>query len=257
MKKHALVTGGSAGLGFAVAGALAAAGCRLTLAARNAERLEAARGRIAAAHPMAGIEVVACDLEDPQSVAGLIGALGGAGEPDIVVHVAGGPRLHRPGTEDGDEFRRQLQSHSLSLVAFMQAFAPGMQRRGFGRFIAIMSRAVGEPRADNPLSAAVRLPAWAMMKSWSRSAEFPNVTFNALLPGLFDTDRFRQVCEEAAKNNGETVEQARARFLAGVPAGRLGRPEELGAIAALLASETGGYVNGQRILVDGGSSSTL
>jgi 3-oxoacyl-[acyl-carrier protein] reductase len=257
MSRHALVTGGSAGLGFAAAMALAAAGCRLTLAARNGERLEAARGRIAAVHPAAEIKVIPCDLEDAHSVAALIGMLGDSGMPDIVVHVAGGPRLYAPGAEDEAELRRHLQSHSLSLIAFMQTFAPVMQERGFGRFIAIMSRAVGEPRADNPLSAAVRLPAWAMMKSWSRSSGFSNVTFNALLPGLFDTERFRQVCVEIAEQKGEPVEQARRKFLAGVPAGRLGRPEELASLAALLASDMGGYINGQRIVIDGGSSSGL
>lgn len=256
MSRHALVTGGSAGLGFAAANALIAAGCRLTLVARNRERLEAVRVRLAQAYPSASVSVLPCDLEDGDSVARSI-ALLRDDAPDIVVHVAGGPRLYSPGSEDNEEFRRHLQSHSLSLVSSMQAFAPAMQERGFGRFIAIMSRAVGEPRADNPLSAAVRLPAWAVMKSYSRSRAFSNVTFNALLPGLFDTDRFREVCVALAQLERIAVDEARARFLGAIPAGRLGNPDELGALVALIASDAGGYINGQRITIDGGSSATL
>ena len=126
-----------------------------------------------------------------------------------------------------------------------------------GRFIAIMSRAVAEPRADNPWSVAVRLPAWAMMKSYSRSRAFSKMTFNTLLPGLFDTDRFREVCVALAMLEGITVDEAREKFLAAIRAGRLGKPEELGALAALIASDNGGYINGQRITIDGGSSAAI
>ena len=256
MSRHALVTGGSAGLGLAAAGALAGAGCRLTLVARNPARLDAARARLVAAHAGIEISVLSCDLEDAGSVETLIASLRGDA-PDIVVHVAGGPRLCAPGDEDNEEFRRQLQSHSLSLVCMMQAFAPAMQERGFGRFIAIMSRALAEPRADNPLSAAIRLPAWAMMKSYSRSRAFSKVTFNALLPGLFDTDRFHEVCVTLAELERITVDEARQKFLAAIPAGRLGDPEEMGALVAVIASEKAGYINGQRIAIDGGSSTAI
>lgn len=256
MSRHALVTGGSAGLGFAAASALAAAGCRLTLVARSPNRLNAACQRLATTNAGIDISVLSCDLEDVGGVDEVIASLR-SDVPDIVVHVAGGPRLYSPGNEDNEEFRRHLQSHSLSLVSLMQAFAPVMQERGFGRFIAIMSRALGEPRPDNPLSAAVRLPAWAMMKSYSRSRVFSKVTFNALLPGLFDTDRFREVCVTLAEQEGRTVEEVREKFLAAIPAGRLGSPEELGALAALIASDKGGYINGQRILIDGGSSAAI
>jgi 3-oxoacyl-[acyl-carrier protein] reductase len=257
VSRLALVTGGSTGLGFAAAAALAGRGCDLVLVARNTDRLLAARERIHLLCPNVVIEAQVCDLEDMASVSQLTASRQTDGVPDIVVHVSGGPRLYVPGTEDEEELRRHIQSHSLSLWSMMKTFAPMMQQRGFGRFIAVMSRALAEPRADNPLSAAVRLPAWALMKSYSKSASFSRVTFNAVLPGLFETDRFRDVCVDLARQNGETVELARQRFLAAIPAGRVGRPEELGALCGLLASDEGGYINGQRITIDGGSSSSI
>lgn len=257
MKRCALVTGGSAGMGLASAHALAEAGNDIILIARSVERLTSARAQILSAHPGISVDTVSCDLSVAADVAAVAEQLKGEKAPDIVVYVAGGPRLYAPGKEDESEFRRHLQSHSLSLVTLMQAFAPTMQERGFGRFIAVMSRAVGEPRPDNPLSAAVRLPAWAIMKSYSRSSSFSRVTFNALLPGLFDTERFREVCAELSSQTGEPIDKVRERFMEGVPAGRLGQPKELGALVALLASDNGAYVTGQRIVIDGGSSSGL
>lgn len=257
MKRLALVTGSSAGLGFAAASALAARGCDLVLVARTPDRLRDARERILSAHDAIAVETLTRDLTRPDEVANMIAEQTASAIPDIVVHVAGGPRLFAPGSEDVDEFQAHLQSHSMSLLSLMQAFAPVMQTRAFGRFIAVMSRALAEPRVDNPLSAAVRAPAWALMKSWSKSRDFSNVTFNALLPGLFNTDRFREVCQDLARQSGEDVELVRQRFLSAVPAGRLGNPEELGSLCAFLASDQGGYINGQRITIDGGSTASI
>jgi 3-oxoacyl-[acyl-carrier protein] reductase len=259
-RRRALVTGGSAGMGYAAAEALAAAGCHVAIAARSPNRLAEAADRLrSVAAPGARIETLVWDLEDREVTARTVGILveAGDGPPDILVHVAGGPPLFVPGEEDEETFRRFLESHSFSLWAAMRAFAPAMQARGFGRIISVTSRAMGEPRADNPLSAAIRLPAWAMMKSYARSGRFPAVTFNAVLPGLFDTNRFADVTESLARSEGRTRDAVEARFLSAVPAGRLGRPAELGSLCAWLASDLGGYVNGQRIVIDGGSSAGL
>lgn len=256
MKRRALVTGASRGLGFAAARFLATSGHDITLSARTLRSLEMAAASLRKTSPDTKVNIVQCDLEDRESVEKLIGAelAMDKGIPDVFVHVAGGPPLFKPGKESENDFRRYMESHSFSLWSCMRAFAPVMESRKFGRIIAIMSRAVGEPRSDNPLSAAVRLPAWAMMKSYTRSTEFRHVTFNALLPGLFETDRFADVCKRLAVEEGAKSSAIRDRFLSKVPARRPGRPEELGALCAYLASDLGGYVNGQRIAIDGGSS---
>lgn len=257
MTKKAIVSGGSAGLGLACATALAANGLDVVLCARNKTRLESAASALRASFPGVEITVLQWDLEDSVSTHQSIGQIIHERVPDIFVHVAGGPPIQLPCQESEDTFRRQLQSHSFSLLEAMRSFVPTMQDRGFGRIIAIMSRAVAEPRGDNPLSAAIRLPAWAMMKSYASSGRFPAVTFNALLPGLFATERFEDVCHRMAEAQGTTPAQARERLLRDVPTGRLGRPEELGALCAYLASDLGGYVNGQRLIVDGGSTAGL
>lgn len=259
MNRRAVVTGASAGLGFAVAAALAGAGHHVTIVARRPDKLAQARSNLLRQSPQATIETASVDLADAHAVDALVGgqARHRLGPPDVFVHVAGGPPLYEPGTESEHDLRVHLQAHSLSLATALRTFAPLMQDRGFGRVIAVMSRALAEPRADNPLSAAVRLPAWALLKSYSRSRRFSSVTFNAVLPGLFDTERFAEVCVALARRNNESVEQARERFLSAVPAGRLGRPAELGAFCAFLVSEAGSYINGQRIVMDGGSTGAL
>jgi 3-oxoacyl-[acyl-carrier protein] reductase len=258
--RHALVTGASAGMGLAAAEALLRSGHRVTVSSRSADRLAEAADRLRALAGDAGaVGTLVWDLEDEAATKTVVADLasGDATTPDILVHVAGGPPLLPPGEEDEATFRRFMESHSFSLWSAMRAFAPIMQRRGFGRIVSVTSRAMAEPRADNPLSAAIRLPAWAMMKSYARSGRFPAVTFNTILPGLFDTARFAEVCESLAAAEARPVGDIRTRFLGGVPAGRLGRTEELGSLCAWLASDLGGYMNGQRLILDGGSSAAL
>jgi 3-oxoacyl-[acyl-carrier protein] reductase len=236
MRRRALVTGSSAGLGFAAAAALGRAGAHLTPIARRQEGLADARLKLLDVMPTAGIDTASVDLEDTEAVKRMIAdqLRHPLGCPDIFIHVAGGPPLFSPGRETEADLRRFLESHSMSLWLAVPEFAPRMQEKGWGRVIAVMSRAVAEPRADNPLSAAVRLPAWALLKSYARSQQFSAVTFNAVMPGLFDTECFRDVCLMLADQQQATVDEIRAKFLGGVPAGRLGHPDELGALCALL-----------------------
>lgn len=256
-QRRALITGASAGLGYAAARALGEQGCHLTLVARGIRGLESARAELLSELPQAQVEILPTDLMDSEAVHRLASDQALIGCPDILVYVAGGPPLYEPGTETESDFRRFLESHSISFWCLVRTFAPLMQKRGWGRVISVMSRAVAEPRVDNLLSAAVRLPALGVLKSYSRSSSFPDVTFNAVLPGLFDTKRFAEVCETISVRGGERIEAIRASYLSEVPAGRLGRPRELGALCAYLASDVGGYINGQRLVIDGGSSNSF
>lgn len=257
--RRALVTGASAGLGKAVAGALVEAGHPVTLVARREAGLQQARSDLLRAVPEAQVDVIAADLGDSEAVHRLCveQVASPDGHPDILVHVTGGPPLYEPGTEESDVFKAYLDSHTFSLWSLAKEFIPRMQNRGWGRVISVMSRTVAEPRADNPLSAAVRLPAWAILKSYASSGKFPDVTINAVLPGLFDTERFRDVCVSLAEREEVPVKAVQKRLLSAVPAARLGRPEEVGALCEFLASESAGYVSGQKITIDGGATGML
>jgi 3-oxoacyl-[acyl-carrier protein] reductase len=91
------------------------------------------------------------------------------------------------------------------------------------------------------------------MAGVARSVAAANVTINFILPGIFDTDRFRSNVEHSAKKQGVDYDKAFAERVAAVPAKRIGEPDELGAVCAFLCAAQSGYITGQNILIDGGT----
>ena len=256
--RRALVTAASSGLGFAVARRLVEAGYATTIVARDPRRLGEARERLVAGMPEADVEGVSLDLEQPGDVEEFAHKhLTSPDSPQVFVYSTGGPALYPPGEETEADLRRHLQSHSLTLMAMVRQLAPRMQDRGWGRVLTIMARTIVVPRPQNVLSAPIRLPAWAMLKTYSLSAKYSNVTFNAVLPGLFDTERFRAVNRHQAAETGRSVADVRQEFVDAVPAGRVGAPDELAALCEFLVSDAAGYINGQSITIDGGAMGVL
>ena len=142
-------------------------------------------------------------------------------------------------------------------ITLAQAFLPAMRASGFGRILAIASTSLVAPVPGLVLSNAVR----AMLASWCKTlaAEVAadGVTVNLLLPGQIATDRLTSRHAGMAAAQGLEKEQVTARSIAAIPAGRLGRPEEFGDIAAFLASPRAGFITGSAIKVDGGQTVTL
>jgi 3-oxoacyl-[acyl-carrier protein] reductase len=129
-------------------------------------------------------------------------------------------------------------------MALIERVLPGMRERGFGRIVNVSSMAVREPIPVLMLSNVHRSGMLAGFKTLARAVAGDGVTLNTLLPGRIDTER-------VAASHGSreaAVEAARQE----VPAGRLGKPEEMGAAAAFLCSEQAAYITGVALLVDGG-----
>lgn len=247
--RRALVTGASKGLGRACAEALAEAGVHLTITARSAEALETAAHDIRAAH---GVEVTAVP-GDITTDEGREAALAAAGPIDILVTNAGGPP---PGTwRDWArlDFQRAVDANMLTPILLIQAVLPGMCDRGWGRVVNITSSAVKAPLASLGLSNAARAGLTGYVAGTSRQVARFGVTINNLLPGSHDTDRIRALDRATVEREGITEEEARARRMATIPAGRYGNPAEFGAACAFLCSAYAGYVVGQNILLDGGA----
>jgi 3-oxoacyl-[acyl-carrier protein] reductase len=127
-----------------------------------------------------------------------------------------------------------------------------MRRAGYGRIVAITSSAVKEPIPNLALSNAARAAATGFLETLSREVAAEGITVNAILPGRILTDRIRALAMERAGSEDVTEEEALARQAADVPMGRLGRPEEVGDLAAFLASERASYLTGCMVSVDGG-----
>ena len=248
--RRALVTGASKGLGRGCAEALAAAGVDLVINARGAEALEAAAGAIRAAH---GVEVTAV-AADIASEDGRSAALEAAGGVEILVTNAGGPPPGSWRDWAREDFQRAIEANMLTPILLMQAILQGMCDRGWGRVVNITSTSVKAPLASLGLSNTARAGLTGYVAGVSRQVAGQGVTINNLLPGTHDTDRIAYLDEQAMAREGITREEARARRRATIPAGRYGTAEEFGAMCAFLCSEQAGYIVGQNIALDGGST---
>jgi 3-oxoacyl-[acyl-carrier protein] reductase len=128
-----------------------------------------------------------------------------------------------------------------------------MMARGFGRIVNITSSAVKSPIDQLGLSNGARSGLTGFVAGLARSTVAKGVTINNLLPGTFDTARLASNFAAAAQRQGVSARQLIEKRLASHPAHRFGRPEEFGRTCAYLCSVHAGYINGQNILMDGGS----
>jgi len=242
----AAVTGGSSGICLEMAVALARAGARVVLVARDAERLDAAAGRLRASGARAGW--VSADLADRSSLEGAAAdAAGVFGPPDILVNCAGinlRPPLDALTVPEWDV------TMAVNLTApFLlgQRFGPLMAERGWGRIINVTSqqaqRAFGHSGAYGASKAGLAALTRSQSEAWARSG----VCCNALCPGFVATPLTAAVA-------GDPVRWA--AMAARTMTGRNGEPADFAGAAVFLASRASDYVTGQTLYVDGGFSAT-
>ena len=247
--KKALVCASSKGLGLGCARALAEAGVDLVMNARGAETLEAAAGDI---RDTFGVRVttVACDVATEAGQAELLEA---AGEVDILVNNAGGPPPGMWPDWTRDDFIGALDANMLAPIALIKALVPGMMERGWGRVVNITSQSVKAPIPVLGLSNSARAGLTGYVAGTSRQVAGHGVTINNLLPGIHATDRAEALDKGVSEAEGITMDEAKAKRCATIPAGRYGTKEEFGATCAFLCSQHAGFIVGQNVLLDGGA----
>jgi 3-oxoacyl-[acyl-carrier protein] reductase len=246
--RKALICASTKGLGFACAEALAREGVEVFINGRDPERLNGAVAKLRAVHAR-----VTPVLGDVTSEAGCAALLGACPEPDILINNNAGPEPKDFFQIDESEWMAAVRANMIAPLLLMRAVIPGMRARGFGRIVNITSAMVTTPRAHMALSSAARGGLTVAAKGQSFAAARDNVTINNLLPERIDTDRQIQLARAAMKREGISYEEARARQVESIAAGRLGRPEEFGATCAFLCSVHAGFMSGQNIHLDGGS----
>ena len=174
---------------------------------------------------------------------------------DIVITNAGGPPPGDFRDWDRDAWLRALDANMLSPIAIIKQVVDGMMQRGFGRIINITSSAVKSPVDGLGLSTGARSGLTGFVAGLARTTIAKGVTINNMLPGTFDTARLAGNFAAQAQREGSNAEAVRQARIAKHPARRLGQPEEFGAACAFLCSAHAGYINGQNLLMDGGSFS--
>jgi 3-oxoacyl-[acyl-carrier protein] reductase len=251
--KTALVCAASKGLGRGCAEALAAEGVNVVILARTVDTLEATAADIRtkiASKSGATVVSVACDITTPE---GRAAALAACPQPDILVNNAGGPPPGDFRSFTHDDWLRALEANMLTPIELIRATIDGMISRRFGRVINITSSSVKAPIDVLGLSNGARSGLTGFVAGVARKVAPDGVTINNLLPGLFDTDRVKVTFTGQAKSRNITIDEARERRMASIPARRFGQPDEFGRACAFLASVHAGYITGQNLLIDGGA----
>ena len=247
--RKAIICASSKGLGKGCAIALAEAGCEITINGRNVDILHATAREIrnttgATVHEVPG------DVSDIAVQDALFAA---CPHPDILINNNGGPPLKDFRTLDRDAIVNGVVQNMVTPIELVQRVIDGMVERRFGRIVNITSASVLTPISGLDLSSGARAGLTAFLSGVARDVAHANVTINAILPGMFDTDRIRSNFANAAARLNVAEDKVRADRIAGVPAKRLGEAEEFGKLAAFLSSAHAGYITGQNLLIDGGA----
>lgn len=255
--KTALVCGSSQGIGQATAIAMAAAGARVVLLARDEKGLLAVKQQLSTDAGQEHDHLVA-DFTNPSAVQQRVTDwVQQHGTLHILVNNTGGPKGGPLNQAATDELEHAFKMHVVVNQLLAQAVVPGMKEAGYGRILNVISTSVKAPIPGLGVSNTIR----GAVASWSKTLAGElgphGITVNNVLPGFTDTARLDAIITNKA-HKAECSEATMAqRMKDGVPARRFGKPEELAHAITFLASPMASYINGINLPVDGGRTQSL
>jgi NAD(P)-dependent dehydrogenase (short-subunit alcohol dehydrogenase family) len=248
--RTAIITGGSKGLGFAIADRYAACGANVVIAARNLTVLEAAQHAIEKQRG-ARVVPVACDVSTASGIADLYNAAQAAfGQVDIVVNNAGASAASALELVSDADWQADLDLKLFAAIRLIRLAWPQMKERRWGRIINVLNIGAKAPAAKSLPTSVSRAAGMALTKALSAEGAPDNVLVNALLVGLIESDQWVR----RAQQTGQTVEAVLSAFGKRVPLGRVGTADEFASAACFLASDWASYITGTALNVDGGAS---
>jgi NAD(P)-dependent dehydrogenase (short-subunit alcohol dehydrogenase family) len=240
--RTAVITGASRGLGEAMAKALADAGARVALVARDRERLD--RVRAAVAERAGTATVFSADVTQEKDVAALAAAVHETfGAPQILINNAGINIRKNLVDFSLEEFRSVMDASLTSTFLMCRAFVPGMRGTGYGRILNMTSIMSHVSIAGRSAYSSAKAALLGLTRALALELAAEAITVNGISPGPIGTDMNLSLMSNPEIN---------AQFLANLPVGRWGKVEEIGALACYLCSEAAGFITGTDILIDGG-----
>lgn len=255
--KRALVCGSTSGIGRACAIELANLGADVTLAARDGAKLNDALASLPRPRSQSH-DTLTLDFSKPADVQRAVATAMDPKRPWLIlVNNTGGPPPGPAIDATPEQLRASLDSMLVSAQLLTQALVPAMKQARFGRIINITSTSVKAPIANLGLSNIIRAAVANWAKSLSQELGPSGITVNNVLPGYTATERLGSLVKNRAAKQNLSEAEVEKRIIADIPTGRFGTPEEIGAVAAFLATPAAAYVNGINLPVDGGRLGSL
>jgi NAD(P)-dependent dehydrogenase (short-subunit alcohol dehydrogenase family) len=240
--RTAVITGGSRGLGEAMAKALVGEGAQIALVARDRARLERVRDDITVSGGVA--ELFVADVTRENEVAKLADDIKARfGSPQILINSAGINLRKSLVDFTLEEFRSVLDASLISTFLMCRAFVPGMEGTGYGRILNMSSIMSHVSLAGRTAYSSAKAALLGLTRALALELAADGITVNGISPGPIATDMNLPLM-----NNPEV----NAQFMANLPVGRWGKVEEVGALACYLCSDAAGFITGTDILIDGG-----
>jgi 3-oxoacyl-[acyl-carrier protein] reductase len=253
----ALVCGSTQGIGLAVAQQLAKDGFTVCLTARSEEKLKSAIDTLSIQNGQQH-EYFVTDFSNPENVKNAVHQhIDKNGPMHILVNNTGGPKSGPIVDADPQEFLATFNQHLICNHILMQALLPGMQAKGYGRIVNIISTSVKQPLPNLGVSNTIR----GAVANWSKTLANElggfGITVNNVLPGATNTQRLTEIAGVKANKTGESVQEILAEMGQESPMKRIAEPEEVAAAVAFLVSAKASYINGINLPVDGGRTKCL
>ena len=251
--KAAIITGGSKGLGLAIAQEYAASGADVAILARDQGALAEAKQKIQAGAPGRKIAAISCDVANAAAIKKACDqAMAELGKIDIFVNNAGQSTRGPSETITDEMWQADLDLKLFAQIRFARHLMPQMKERRWGRIIAVLNIGAKAPGADSAPTSVSRAAQMAFTKVLSQEGAPYNVLANSLHVGVIVSDQI--VRRHRREGANVSLEDFIAQAGRSVPLGRMGRAEEFANIATFLASDASSYVTGCAINVDGGRS---
>jgi 3-oxoacyl-[acyl-carrier protein] reductase len=250
--KVAIVGGASQGIGYAIARTLAEEGASVVITARREPALSAAAEKIRSG-AKAQVLAVPSDVRRAEDCMRVVSeTMEKFGRIDILVNNDGAPPLGKIEEFDDVAWDKAVQQNLYSVIRMVRQCVPHMKAQGAGRIINVTAVSARQPLVGLGLSVATWAGVIGYAKTLSLELGPAGITVNTICPGRIDTGRLELVTRKRAEQQGEDPDRMMKELLDEVPVRRLGKPDDVAGLVALLVSERGSFITGTAIAVDGG-----